>query len=106
MHSPVVDLLVCECKLFLQTLNLINQFTLVKRLLGHNLSFQVHNLRGEALLDGRVLLAHDLSPNIVQVVEDPADAALVHDTLELVPDLQDCAHSLSRNPIVILGFLD
>ena len=101
----VVDLLVGEGQFFLHALNLLNKLALVKRLLSHDLSTQVLNLRSEALLDCSVLLAHDLTPDAVQLVQDLTDASLGHLAAEVVLDLQNCAHGLRWDPVVVLRVL-
>jgi len=105
LNALVIELFVGEGELFFHASNLLDQLALIEGLLGHNLPAQVLNLSVESLLYGGVFLAHDLSPDRVELVEDLADARLRHLAVELVADLQDCAHSLRRNPVVVLLLL-
>lgn len=83
--------------------NLLHQLSLVESLLSDDLATQVLNLCIQSLLDCVVLLSHDLSPDRVQLVQNSANAPLIHYALVLVPDLQDDPNSLCRDPIVVFG---
>lgn len=63
LNPLVIKLFVRKGKLLLDPRNLLKQFSLVEGLLGHDLPTQVLDLGIEALLDRRVLLAHDFSPD-------------------------------------------
>ena len=100
-----MQLLLCEGKLFLGSLYFVHQFLLVECLLADDLPLQVLNLCRQALLDRGVLLAHDLSPDRVELVEDLAHASLTHHAVELFLDRQDRTHGLRRDPVVVLEIL-
>ena len=101
LHSLVVELLVRKGEFFLSAGNFLHQLTLVECLLGHNLATQILILRSESLLDGRVLLTHNLAPDRVQFVQDLTDASLCHLTFELIANLKNFAHSLCRDPVAV-----
>lgn len=100
----LLKLLLGESKFFLCALDLTHQFFLVIGLLADNLSLQVLNLGREPLFNGVIFLAHELSPDRVDFVEDLTDASFTHFPIELVSDLKDGPDRLSWNPIVVLGF--
>ena len=106
LHALVVELLVCEGKLFLETLDLLLQLALVEGLLSDDLAPQVLNLRHEPLLDRSVLFAHDLTPDVVELVEDRADTSLGNRAaLRVFADPQNFTHCLCRDPIVVFGIV-
>ena len=74
-------------------------------MLSDHLASQILDLGRQSLLDSIVFLSHDFSPDRVEFVEDLTNARFGHLALELVSDLQDSAHGLGRNPIVVFGLL-
>ena len=68
LKHKYIKLLISECELLLNPLNLRDQLPLVEGLFSHNLPAQVLNLGIEPFFDGAVFLAHDFSPDGVQVV--------------------------------------
>ena len=97
-----LDLLVGKCKLLLGSWNLVDELALIECLLGDHLSSQVLDLRVQSLLDGIVLLSHNVSPDGVQLVENLTDTSLWLWLAELLLDFQNSPHSLSWNPVVVL----
>jgi len=103
LNSLIVELFIGKSEFFLDSLDLLDQLTLVKCLFCDNLAPQVLDLRSETLLDCSILFSHDLSPDAIELVENLTDASFGHLSAEIVFDLQNCAHSLRRYPIVILS---
>ena len=74
---------------------------LIESSLGDKLSSQVLYLLRVLLLDGLGLLAHDRSPDTVQLIQDLGDAGLRHLSIEGLPDLLDLSHGLGWDPGVL-----
>ena len=102
----MMQFLVGEGELFLGPADFIDQFTLVKGLLGDHLASEVLDLSVQTLLDCIVLLAHDVPPDGVQIVENLADTLLSHLAMEPLLDGEDGPDSLCWDPVVVLLSLE
>ena len=100
-----LELLLRKRKLFLGALDFIHQLLFVKGLFTDDLALEVLYLRIESLFNRVVLFSHDLTPDRVKFVEDLTDAGFTHVPIELIPDLEDGSHGLSRDPVIVLLFL-
>lgn len=90
-----------ELKLLLKPGDLLVSLFLIERSLGDKLSSQVLYLLRVLLLDCLGLLAHDRSPDTVQLIQDLGDAGLCHLSIEGLPDLLDLSHGLGWDPRVL-----
>ena len=102
LHLLVVKLLISEGQFLLRSGNLLHELTLVEGLLGNDLPTQVLDLGSQSLLDRIVLLAHDLSPDSVELVQDLTNAGFSHLALVVISDLENGANSLGWDPVVVL----
>ena len=70
-HEPsVLQLFGHKTEFSLRVSNFLLKFALVESLLGYDLAAKVLDLRSSLFLYSVVLLAHDVTPDHVQVVED------------------------------------
>lgn len=103
----MLGLLLRELELLLASADLVDELTLVKGLLRHNLSSEVLDLSIKALLDSIVLLAHNVTPDCVELVEDVTHAGLIELALMLLLQIDELPDSLRWDPVIVhlLAFL-
>ena len=101
----VVYLFIDEGQLPLESRYLSLGLIFIKSLLGDKLATKLLDLEGALLLDGLVLFTHDVSPDVVEFVENLGDASLGHLRVESLLNLFYLLHSLSWYPFIGVGIL-
>jgi hypothetical protein len=83
------------------------EFSLVESLFGYNLTPQILELASQTLLDGVILLAHDFSPDSVQLIKNFGAAgfrdlaSLFINGLLIIFYVDENGNCLSGDPIVV-----
>ena len=101
----VVYLFIDESQLSLEPRYLSLRFIFIKSFLCDKLATELLDLEDALLLDGLVLFTHDVSPDVVELVEDLGDASLCHLRVEGLLNLFYLLHGFSWYPFIGVSIL-